>query len=166
MPAVSPVAPVSPEFEPLADVARRIARAIHDAEAVPAEERPRVLVFVAGGRRLCLPLRALREVVSPLPLSIVPRAPEALLGIMNLRGRVVLVVDLVKVLPPELAPRGGVTPSTGDAGRILLLEQGGREVGLKVEGVEGIAALASDEAAQAVPLLPESLLETIAALAS
>ncbi len=132
----------------LQEVARRIARAIAEAEASPAKDKARSLVFRVGALRLSLPLTALKEVVLPPPsLSKVPRAPEAVLGIMNLRGRVVTVVDLWRALPPEIAGKAGATPPPPgqalDPGRILLLDRHHREIGLFVRAVDGIEPLTS-----------------------
>lgn len=130
----------------LRQVAERIAREIDAAQAVPAQSRPRAVVFRVGEARLALPLTSVREVVMPRPLSRVPRAPEAVLGIMNLRGRVVAVVDLVLGLSGEQGRQArGPTPKVPgqalDGGRILLFERGRREIGLLVSEVEGIEAL-------------------------
>src|SRR4051794_38869927 len=86
----------------LTELATRLAREIAQAEAAPPESQPRALVFRVGPLFLALPLTAVREVVLPPDrLSKVPRAPASLLGIMNLRGRVVTVVDLAHALPDE-----------------------------------------------------------------
>ncbi|MFN7135178.1 MAG: chemotaxis protein CheW, partial [Myxococcales bacterium] len=71
----------------------------------------RHVVFTAASERYALPLAAVREVVVPATLSRVPRSPAAVCGIMNLRGRVVTVVDLGVLFglcdPPDLV---GVPP--------------------------------------------------------
>ena len=77
-------------------------------------------------------LAAVREVVpTPGNFTRVPRAPLAVKGVINLRGRVVTVVELSALL--------GVpgSPST----QLLLLDRGRRELGLLVANVEGIEAL-------------------------
>ena len=79
-----------------------------------------------------VPLAAVREVVSsPGTFTRVPRAPESVKGVINLRGRVVTVVELSALL--------GI-PSTLGA-QLLLLDRGRRELGLLVSNVEGIEAL-------------------------
>ncbi len=133
----------------LAVVARRIAEAIAAAESAAPEARPRAIVFRVGGNRIALPLTSIREVVvPPSKLSRVPRAPEAILGIMNLRGRVVAVVDLAYIMPAS-SLRGGMPHVPGAqlaTGRVLLLEHARREIGLLVSEVEGISAVADAEA--------------------
>lgn len=132
----------------LRDLATRLAREIAAAEAAPPESQPRALVFRVGPLALALPLTAVREVVLPPDrLSKVPRAPAALLGIMNLRGRVVTVVDLVHALPDEVASRllsehAAQEPGADlGEGRVLIMERGSHEIGLLVRAVEGISTL-------------------------
>lgn len=52
------------------------------------------VVFAHDGRRYALPLAAVRLVTELSSWSRVPRAPEAIVGVTNLHGRVALVVDL------------------------------------------------------------------------
>lgn len=149
----------------LSQVAKRIASAIDAAHRVPAESQPRSVVFRVGHARCALPLTSVREVVMPQPLSRVPRAPEVVLGIMNLRGRVVSVVDLLMGLTGELgrqAQGSEMQPVETRLrnGRILLLERGRKEIGLLVSEVEGIEPLGKTTPA----LEPAALARSIDAL--
>jgi purine-binding chemotaxis protein CheW len=94
----------------------------------------RHVIFRVEKERYGLPLAAVKEVVVPPErFTRVPRAPAPVTGVMNLRGRVVTVVELRQLLGlPE-----GPTPN----GRVLLLERGRRDLGLLVTDVEGIEAV-------------------------
>jgi purine-binding chemotaxis protein CheW len=94
----------------------------------------RHVVFWIGQERYGLPLASVREVVNPAPMSGVPRAPPAVRGIMNLRGRVITVVDLAGLLglPPAPAPPGP------PPGKVLLLDRGRRDLGLLIGEVDGV----------------------------
>lgn len=99
----------------------------------------RHVVFCLDKEHYALPLASIREVVPPpASLSQVPRAPAAVRGIMNLRGRVVTVVAMRGLLGrgTEQAKdaRAGVVPDQ----KILLLDRGRRDLGLLVTEVEGI----------------------------
>lgn len=149
-------------MDELERLALRLAEDISKANAAPPESRPRFLVFRAGGVRCRLAVSCVREVLLPLPLSRVPRAPDAVLGVMNLRGRVVPVVELSKVLAGVHAS----APATASGGaederdvRFLLMELAGREVGARVEAVEGI-----DHDTSIAELQPGQLVEAIEAL--
>jgi purine-binding chemotaxis protein CheW len=101
----------------------------------------RHVVFRVGRERFALPLGAVREVVLPQPpFARVPRASEAVRGVMNLRGRVIAVVDLAALvgLPPQ--------PLDAPASQVLILEHAKRGLGLLIGGVVGVETIPSPEA--------------------
>ncbi len=55
------------------------------------------LVVESGGEWLALPAAMVVEVVRPRPLSRVPHAPDALLGVASLRGAVLPVLSLARL---------------------------------------------------------------------
>jgi len=95
----------------------------------------RHVVFRLQRDRYALPLAAVREVVvTPMGLTRVPRSPRALKGVMNLRGRVVPVIDLQALLQLE-------SPQTQRATKIVLMELGRRDLGLLITDVDGIESI-------------------------
>jgi purine-binding chemotaxis protein CheW len=101
----------------------------------------RHVVFRVVAERYALPLGAVREVVLPRPpFARVPRVSEAVHGVMNLRGRVVVVVDLAALVG---LPR---QPLQDGVGQVLILDQGKRAVGLLIGGVQGVEDLEAAEA--------------------
>ncbi len=94
----------------------------------------RHVIFRVEKERYGLPLAAVKEVVVPPErFTRVPRAPAAVAGVMNLRGRVVTVVELRQLLG---LPDGSTPP-----GRVVLLERGRKDLGLLVTDVDGIEAV-------------------------
>jgi len=96
----------------------------------------RHVVFRVASERYALPLSAVREVVVPHPpFARVPRASEAVRGVMNLRGRVVAVVDLAALvgLPPQ--------PLEAAAGHVLILDHGKRALGFLIGAVLGVETI-------------------------
>jgi len=95
----------------------------------------RHVVFRLERDRYALPLSAIREVVeAPAQYTRVPRAPASVKGVMNLRGRVVPVVDLRALLDVK-------TPATQPLGKVVLLDRGRRELGLLITDVDGIESI-------------------------
>ncbi len=93
----------------------------------------RHVVFRLDRDRYALPLDAVKEVVvAPERFTLVPHAGPAVRGVMTLRGRVVPVVDLARLLSLD-GPQSG--------GKVVLLELSRRELGLLVSDVEGIEAI-------------------------
>jgi purine-binding chemotaxis protein CheW len=107
------------------------------AEAAVEPGAPaRMVVFRAGGEGFALPMEAVREVVVPQPpFARVPRAGPAVRGAMNLRGRVVAVV--------ELAPLVGLAADAlgPGQGNVLVLDRDRRGLGILVASVLGVEAV-------------------------
>jgi purine-binding chemotaxis protein CheW len=100
----------------------------------------RHVVFRVASERFALPLSAVREVVLPQPpFARVPRSSDAVRGVMNLRGRVVAVVDLAALV--GLAPQ----PLGAGGGHVLILDQGKRTLGFLIGGVVGVETLSPPE---------------------
>lgn len=94
----------------------------------------RHVLFHVGRDRYALPLDAVREVIiAPRHYTRVPHASAEVKGVMTLRGRVVPVVDLARLLKVD---DEAVRP-----GKIVLLELGRRDLGLLVSEVDGIEAI-------------------------
>ncbi|HSV28428.1 MAG TPA: chemotaxis protein CheW [Candidatus Omnitrophota bacterium] len=95
-----------------------------------------VLCFRVGGEAYAVPLGELAEVMPLGAWTPVPGQPQQLLGVVNVRGEIRPVLDLhaMLTLPPPEA--GG--------GYIVFLRAGGREIGLRVDGLDRIRFLDPD----------------------
>jgi len=85
-----------------------------------------------------LELLKVQEVVLLAPLLYLRGAPPHMLGIMNLRGQVVPVMDLGLYLGGEAAR---ITPAT----RIVVLESEGQSLGLRVSAVDDVTSLTQSQ---------------------
>lgn len=52
------------------------------------------VAFVVGGVRYAVSIAHVKEVMRPLPVSPVPRAPSAVIGVADYRGEIAVVLDL------------------------------------------------------------------------
>ena len=95
------------------------------------DERPQALTVVVGGKTYGIPVAQVREVIRLGVITRVPGAPRSVVGIVNVRGAVVTVLDLSRLLTRERA----VT-----VGSIVLVEHGSRLVGLAVQTVRDVRA--------------------------
>jgi purine-binding chemotaxis protein CheW len=98
----------------------------------------RLLVFIAEGRRYGCALQAVREIVPYRAPTRLPGAPAHIAGLINLRGRLVTVVDLAV----QLGVRSAGSP--GAASSIVLVESGARVVGLVVDEVRDVRPVSAD----------------------
>ncbi|WNH51908.1 chemotaxis protein CheW [Stenotrophomonas oahuensis] len=102
------------------------------------ERTSRWLRMRCGSQAYALELLKVQEVVLPVPLLPLRGTPAAMLGIMNLRGQVVPVMDLGTHL--------GAGPAVDDANtRIVVLEENGETMGLRVSAVEDVANLTDSQ---------------------
>lgn len=80
----------------------------------------------------------IREVLRSPEISPVPGSPPYVMGIINLRGNVVAIIDT--------RGRFGLgSRDVDDASRILILEAGDHVVGFMVDGVNEVAEIRSSE---------------------
>jgi purine-binding chemotaxis protein CheW len=96
-------------------------------DPVPGPGATNVLTVGVAGEALALPAGAVREVLRPAPLTRVPHAPASLLGLCNLRGTVLPVLSLARLMGQE---RSAPSP----AARVVVVEEG-TSIGLLVDSV-------------------------------
>jgi purine-binding chemotaxis protein CheW len=108
--------------------------AVADVAPDAAAEPERMVLFVVGEHRFGIPIDRIREIIPSRPYTPLPGSGEHVCGLINLRGRIVTVVDLGARLnlPPARA-----NPDHS----IVIVEHGGRLVGMAVEQVARIAAV-------------------------
>jgi purine-binding chemotaxis protein CheW len=101
----------------------------------PAPEAPpaaRACVVLLGGRQFAVDVSDAREVVLLDTTTPVPGAPAVVLGVMNLRGSVLPVV--------EARPMLGL-PVRATTNRALVLADGARRAAVLIEAVLGLTTL-------------------------
>ncbi len=99
-----------------------------------ADRSARWLRLRCGAQAYAIELLKIREVVLPAPLLALRGAAPCLAGVMNLRGQVVPVVDLGLQL-------GAAPIEETAATRIVVLEDGGDVLGLRVSSVEDVVLI-------------------------
>lgn len=121
--------------------------------------RTEYLAFRLAGDQYAAPVAIIREILKSPPLTEVPRAPHAVLGIISVRGQLVTVVDLRRRLRlEETAPTR--------RSRVLLAESDAREtIGLLVDEVLQVYRFAEDEIELAAPALGGEVADFIAGIA-
>jgi len=78
-----------------------MAEAEHSPQAtreVGIEELIEVVEFTLGGKRYALDIQLVREIVVMMPITPIPRAPEFISGVLNLRGEITYIINLNKLL--------------------------------------------------------------------
>ncbi|MEQ8493452.1 MAG: chemotaxis protein CheW, partial [Gammaproteobacteria bacterium] len=102
----------------------------------------RFLTFLLGGETFALDILGIKEVIQYLPCTTVPMMPGFMHGVINLRGRVVPVIDL-------RARFGHGTSTIGHKTCIVVLEvgdgDGQQNIGVIVDAVQQVLQIPGSE---------------------
>jgi purine-binding chemotaxis protein CheW len=91
----------------------------------------RMVLFVVGEHRFAVPIARIREIIPARPYTPLPGSGAHVCGLINLRGRIVTVVDLGARL--NLPPASRIPEHS-----IVIVEHRGKLAGLAVEEVARI----------------------------
>lgn len=123
-----------------------------------AVDLQQVVVFELAGETYALDILHVHEIIRIQPVTPVPGAADYIQGLINLRGRVVPVVDLGK--------RFGLrTRAMGDRSRIIVVQVSDDIVGVVVDAVSEVITVAPEvvePAARVVTGLDAEYIRTIA----
>lgn len=108
--------------------------------------RIEVLEFALAHERYAVQTSLVSEVVNLRDLTPVPGAPAWLAGVMNLRGRIVAVLDLKKFFD---LPGRGIT----DTHKVIVLSDGVTELGALADTVAGVLEIEREELCDRLPTL-------------
>jgi purine-binding chemotaxis protein CheW len=111
------------------------------ASPPPSAEPTQYLTFLLGGEMFALGILAIKEIIEYRDVTAVPMMPAAVRGVINLRGAVVPVVDL-------LARLGKGTGAVGKRTCIVIVEVAAAQqtlvVGVMVDAVSEVIDIAPD----------------------
>lgn len=100
-------------------------------------EMAELLVFWVGDEEYAIDILEIQELIKLPLVTPVPRTADSVLGIISLRGTIVPVLDLSRILKLGARP---VTRAT----RVLVLRAGGDPVGLMVDRVTSVVRVDRD----------------------
>jgi purine-binding chemotaxis protein CheW len=100
-----------------------------------AEEQ--LVVFALGTETYGLRIDVVREIITLQQVTRVPHAPEFVEGVINLRGRVIPVIDLRRRLGLPPGERNRMT-------RIVVVEGEGGTVGMVVDAVSEVLTVSGE----------------------
>lgn len=100
-----------------------------DVMNILPEEEIRVCLFSIGNDTYAIPVDILVEVVNPQKIFPVPTTPSHVIGVVNLRGNIIPIVDIrpALALPPQSLP-----------GQIVVLKLGAMMLGIAVDSVSSV----------------------------
>lgn len=96
-----------------------------------------LIAFRIGDQEFCVDIMSVREIRGWTPATPMPHTPGYMLGVINLRGAVLPIIDL--------AARLGMNPAEPTVRHVIIVAQSGQKiVGLLVEAVSDILSVTND----------------------
>ena len=106
-----------------------------------SENRIEVMMLHLAGERYALETSVIREVIRPILLTPLPGTEDRFAGLMNLRGRPLLIVDGRKLL-------GLTAAEASELARIIVVGTTQAEIGLLTDACDEVAELDVSELAE------------------
>jgi purine-binding chemotaxis protein CheW len=117
-----------------------------------------IVGFKVGRETYGVPIKSLHEIVRVPEITAVPDAPEYLEGVINLRGKIVSVMDLRKRF-------GEKKVALNRQNRILVVEHAGRLAGLIVDSASEVLKIPADAVEAPPAVFQEGGLNCVTGLA-
>lgn len=118
------------------------------------ESLQQIVVFRLGNQEFGLEIGQVKEIIRLTEVTPMPNVPEAIAGMINVRGKIIPVVDICRYL--------GLTPTALEpTARIIVVNVGGVLVGLQVEAATDVIRVAGDTLEPASEILAGASLTSI-----
>lgn len=101
------------------------------------EELLQLVSFMVGEEEYAIPILSVQEINRMMQITRVPQSPPFIEGVINLRGKIIPVMDLRKRFSLD------VTDNTSDS-RIIVVEVGKRVIGFTVDRVNEVLRIDRD----------------------
>ena len=111
------------------------AEKLDDAESV---DKLQFLVFQAGKGFYGLNIIETHEILKPVPVTRLPNVEEEILGVINLRGNIIPVIDVKRKFLGKHADLSG-------SSRIVVSAYKGKFMGLLVDRIVEVARIANED---------------------
>lgn len=107
------------------------------------------LVFQVGNETYGVPLLQVQEIRNYTPATRVPNAPDYVLGVINLRGNIIAVIDA--------RTRFGLPPLPNEETTVIVVAQvDGKTFGLRLDSVSDVVDIPVDQIQPTPPIASEA----------
>jgi len=113
--------------------------------------------FTVGRETYGIPIISLQEIVRVPEITAVPDSPDFLEGVINLRGKIVSVIDLRKRFGKPATPLDRLS-------RVLVVEHRGRLAGMIVDSASQVIKIPESEIEGAPAMMQEGGLDCVTGL--
>ena len=109
------------------------------ASATAASRAGKYLTFVLAAEEYGVEILKVQEIIGMLPITRVPRTPPFVRGVINLRGKVIAIVDL--------RAKFGMAAAEGAESCMIVVQVQGVQLGVVVDRVSEVVAFTDAEIA-------------------
>jgi purine-binding chemotaxis protein CheW len=106
-----------------------------------------LVVFILGEQQYALPLATVQRVVRMVEVTALPKAPEIVLGVIDLRGKIIPVMSMRKRF-------GLPEPETSLSDQLIVADTATRTVALVVNSVTGVIERTAEEVTNTERIVP------------
>ncbi|TLD81038.1 purine-binding chemotaxis protein CheW [Helicobacter sp. MIT 05-5293] len=115
---------------------------------VPVEETLHIIGFMIGNEEFAVPILNVKEVIKPIEYTRVPAVPDYVLGVFNMRGTVMPLINMrLKFGLPAI--------KQDEDTRFLIISQGDETIGFLIDKLTGSVRIPENE----IDPIPESFNE-------
>lgn len=107
---------------------------IHGGVKMDSSQELQLVLFLLAKEEYGLPITKVQEINRMVPITQLPQTPEFMEGVINLRGRVIPVIDLRKRFQLSAA-------AISDDTRIIIVDVNGQTIGVIVDAVTEVVRL-------------------------
>ncbi|WMW25557.1 chemotaxis protein CheW [Methanolobus sediminis] len=116
----------------------------------PTDELLQMVVFQLGGEEFGVEIMKVQEIIRMPEITQIPQSPEFVEGVINLRGRIIVVINLDKRF--NLASK-----EVDSHSRIIVVEIGENVVGMIVDSVNEVLRIPKSSVEPAPELVTSSI---------
>jgi len=106
-----------------------------------------VVIFGLGNEEYGVDISSLREIIRMVDITRIPKLPDFIEGVINLRGQTTTVIDLRK--------RFDMDPALTASARMIIVDLKGESIGMIVDSVSEVKSISLDDIDQ-VPSIKET----------
>ena len=122
-------------------------------EAAPASQSEKYLLFLSDGLLFGVPAEAVVEIITGHAITKLPLVPSYIRGIINLRGQILPIVDIRRLLDQEEC----------QSDCMMILQSDGTQVGILVDRVQKMVDI---DTSTLLPVPPQSSRDLVCGMCS
>ena len=122
-------------------------------EAAPASQSEKYLLFLSDGLLFGVPAEAVVEIITGHAITKLPLVPSYIRGIINLRGQILPIVDIRRLLDQEEC----------QSDCMMILQSDGTQVGILVDRVQKMVNI---DTSTLLPVPPQSSRDLVCGMCS